>query len=96
MDSITIQPATADDISAMLDIQRVSPEALQWNADTYHRRLASANEKSGGWVAFAGKKLVGLLVFQRPMPDELEILNLAVIPTVRCNGAGSKLLRRSL
>lgn len=33
------------------------------------------------------------------MPKELEILNLAVIPTVRYiryNGAGSKLLRRSL
>ena len=50
----------------------------------------------GGWVAFTGKKLVGLLVFQRPMLDELEILNLAVMPIARCNGIGSKLLRHAL
>lgn len=96
MDSITIQPATTNDIPAMVDVQRVSPEASQWNTETYHHLLSPENQKSGGWVAFTGKKLVGLLVFQRPMLDELEILNLAVMPIARCNGIGSKLLRHVL
>ena len=40
--------------------------------------------------------MIGFLVFRRALPDELEILNLAVDPASRRRGVGAELVRQSL
>ena len=59
----------------MLDMQAASPGASRWNAAAYHDFLAAADGSSGGLLALDGDRLVGFLMFRRPLPDEMEILN---------------------
>lgn len=93
---VTVRAATIGDIPGILAVQKMSPETSQWDAATYHTFLTARNGRSGGWVAFKGDKVIGLLLFQQPINDELEILNLAVNPDARGCGIGTKLLRRLL
>ena len=96
MSTVTVRIATVDDIPGMLDVQKMSPEASQWNSATYHNLLTVQNRQTGGWVAFKDHKIIGLLLFQKPTDDELEILNLAVNPDARRCGVGTKLLKQLL
>ena len=80
----------------MIEIQRASPEASQWDRTAYRGFLTATAGVSGGWVALDADRVIGFLVFRRPVPDELEILNLAVDPASRRRGVGAELVRQSL
>ena len=96
MASVKVRTAVTADIERMIDIQAASPEASQWDAASYRGFLTAAGGLSGGRVALEGDQVVGFLVFRRPVPDELEILNLAVDPAFRRRGVGAELVRQSL
>ena len=94
MASVTVREAGINDIPRMLEVQHASAEASQWNAAAYHDFLAAADGSSGGLLALDVDRVVGFLLFRRPVPDELEILNLAVDPAFRRRGIGAELVRR--
>jgi len=71
--------------------QRV-PEAARWSLNGLEQHLAASGE---GWVALADNVVVGF-VLARLAADELEILNLAVLPGYRGNGLGKRLLEKAL
>lgn len=68
-------------------IAEESPQAASWSASSY--------EDYPGWVAEEGGKLAGFVIV-RAMTDEMEILNLAVVPARRRNGIGAQLLGAAL
>jgi [ribosomal protein S18]-alanine N-acetyltransferase len=80
------------DIPAILRIQADSLEAAQWSQFAYER-LGRAGEEA--WVAGGEEHLIGFLVV-RAVASEMEILNLAVLPTARRRGIGRALLQHAL
>ena len=94
MASVTVRAAVAGDIERMIEIQAASPEASPLDAATYRDFLTAKAGLSGGWVTLEADRVVGFLVFRRTVPDELEILNLAVDPAFRRRGIGAELVRR--
>jgi len=92
---ITLRPAASADIPAILEIQAHGPEAAGWSPDDY-RKLFS----SGGAVCLLALKpeagpAVGFLL-ARHAADEMEILNLAVLPAQRRRGAARRLVEAAL
>jgi [ribosomal protein S18]-alanine N-acetyltransferase len=77
-----IRPARPDDLPAIADIQRSSPEAAPWDPSGYDVLVA---ELDGRVVAF--------LVTRALVENECEILNLAVAPAFRRRGIARQLLR---
>ncbi|MGA8034800.1 MAG: GNAT family N-acetyltransferase [Candidatus Acidiferrales bacterium] len=82
------------DVDAVLAIQAASPEIAQWSRADYERVEAG---EMAGWVAerisdegARAPVVVGFLV-ARNIPPEVEILNLAVVPSARQHGVGSAL-----
>ena len=73
----------------MLQILEQSPEAGTW-PDVDFR------EPRRCWVAERGGQVVGFLLAQCPIPEEAEILALAVDPHVRRSGVAATLLRAFL
>ncbi len=96
MASAKLRTAVGGDIERMMEIQHTSAGASPWDAAAYRGFLSALEGLSGGWVALEGNRVVGFLVFRRPVPDELEILNLAVDPALRRRGIGTELVRHSL
>ena len=86
--ALEIRPATRGDLDAIAAIQRASPEASQWEPESYldHDCL----------VAEAGGRIVGFLVARTTAPSEREILNVAVDLSFRRQGAGRILLETLL
>lgn len=85
---MTIRAAQPADLDAIRQIQRESPEAAQWDAESYLQYDCRVVEESGKVIAFAAtRKLV---------EDESELLNLAVSPAHRRSGAARKLLQNIL
>jgi [ribosomal protein S18]-alanine N-acetyltransferase len=80
------------DIPAVLRIQADSLEAAQWSQFAYER-LGRAGEEA--WVAEGDAQLIGFLV-ARAVASEMEIQNLAVLPTARRRGIGRALLQHAL
>lgn len=80
------------DIPAVLSIQGSSAEASQWLRRDYER---VAHGEMQGWVVEGSQGVIGFLV-ARQIFREIEILNLAVAPTARLQGAGSMLLKEAL
>jgi ribosomal-protein-alanine N-acetyltransferase len=80
------------DVEAVLEVQNLCPEIAQWSAWDYDR---VARGEMKGWIAREGFELAGFLVARRILQD-LEILNIAVRPEARRQGAGSALLREVL
>ena len=88
---IRIRHASPKDIPAILQVQRQAPEAGRWSEEDYAGFLPAEDtvfflgEESGeqGVVAF----LLGRL-----LSDEMEVLNLAVLPAMRRRGIGRRLL----
>jgi len=78
---VTIRPARPEDRAAIAAVQRVSPEASQWDPEGFDVTVAE----------LAGR-VVGFLV-TRAVADEVEILNLAVDPANRRSGVARALLR---
>jgi [ribosomal protein S18]-alanine N-acetyltransferase len=88
---LTLRPAVLADLSELVEIQSLSPEAAQWTQQDYRQLLLGAGASQCVAAELLGR-LAGFVVFQRPAPDEIEILNLAVSPTQRRKGAGKRLL----
>ncbi|MGH9572973.1 MAG: ribosomal protein S18-alanine N-acetyltransferase [Candidatus Acidiferrales bacterium] len=80
------------DVDAVIAIQAVSPEIAQWARGDYDLtdRVATC-----GWVAEGEKGIAGFLVVRQAL-DEIEILNMAVLPGFRRQGIGSKLFSVAL
>ena len=80
------------DIDAVIAIQSASPEIAQWTVDDYD---LAHRPSTFGWVAEDEERIGGFLV-AREVVDEVEILNLAVLPKFRRQGMGSELLNTAL
>jgi ribosomal protein S18 acetylase RimI-like enzyme len=90
--SVTIREFAPDDVDAILLIQSRCPEAAQWSRADY---ASVAGEGVRGWVWQQGPTVLGFLV-ARAAADELEILNLGVLPEARRQGVGHLLLEIAL
>ncbi len=77
---MTRRKATVEDLPAISEILRLSPQAGQW--------LPDPDET---WVV-EDPQIVGFVALRSPLPDEAEILNLAVHPAHRRGGIGALLL----
>lgn len=87
-----VRAMQASDVAAVLSIQQASPEAACWSAADYERAVgqtayATVAEGQGGVAAFLVARVVS---------DEFEILNMAVHPDARRQGAASLLLTNAL
>ena len=85
---IGIRAATAHDLPAIAAIQSSAPEASQWQPESYldHHCL----------VAEAAGRVAGFLVTRSVAPNEGEILNVAVEPSLRRSGIARILLETLL
>jgi len=83
-DPILVRPAAESDFPAIARIQQRTPEAAQWPLGDY----------SGAslLIAVAGAKPAGFCAWRQNLPDEAELLNLAVDPDFRRQGVASALL----
>ena len=86
-----IRPATSQDVSAIVAVQRKNPQAAQWRECDYVRLaeepggvLLVAEDAAGQVLGFAAAQCVG---------DEAELQNLAVDPDRQRQGVGQGLLR---
>lgn len=88
-----IRALLPEDAGAVAEILRQSPEAVSWPEASVREVL--------GWqgilaLAIEGRgEVVGFLI-GRQLRDEAEVLNLAVSPETRRNGAGGALLRTAV
>jgi len=89
--NLSLRPAVLADLPRLVEIQRLSPEAAQWTEQDYRQLLTGAGASRCVAAERLGK-LAGFVVFQRPAPDQVEILNLAVSPAQRRKGVGKRLL----
>jgi ribosomal protein S18 acetylase RimI-like enzyme len=99
---MTVRPTTREDLAAIAQIQRASPEASAWEPASYLEYYCR--------VAISAGRVVGFLVFRRLTQgdafqehemqehemQEHEILNLGVEPASRRKGVARMLLQRAL
>lgn len=83
-----IRAAREEDLTAIEEIQSASPEASQWTPRDYLAYECRIAEEAGAVVGFS--------VTRQVAAEEWEILNLAVAPSARRNGLGSRLLEEIL
>jgi ribosomal-protein-alanine acetyltransferase len=76
-----VREGTPEDFGALQSMLVQSPEAAQW---------MPADQAI--LVAEEGGSLAGFLVWRHTTPDEIEILNLAVVPAFRRRGIAKALL----
>lgn len=92
MNAVAVRAFVPGDVPALLRIQCSSREAAQWSEDAY-RALGRGSENA--WVAEGNGAITGFLI-ARVAAAEMEILNLAVDPTLRRQGIGAALLCAAL
>jgi [ribosomal protein S18]-alanine N-acetyltransferase len=82
-----VRAATVEDLAAIGAIQALSPEASQWDAESYlgYECLVAIETR-----------VLGFLVARQTAPSEREILNLAVDPPQRRRGVARALLDAEL
>lgn len=80
------------DIDAVVAIQSASPQSAQWGKADYD---LAGRVGTFGWVAEDNKQIAGFLVLRQAL-DEIEILNMAVLPEFRRQRIGSKLFSAAL
>jgi [ribosomal protein S18]-alanine N-acetyltransferase len=81
----TIRPARKADIPELDRIQRLSPEAVLWEASGYLAYDCRVAELRG--------RMAGFVVCRKLSDDEAEVLSLVVDPDVRRRGVASLLMR---
>ena len=85
--------AHREDVPGLLEILRQSPEAGSWSES--HLLQALTSDASHFFVARQCQEMIGFVCGRSSM-DEAEILNLAVKPKFRRQGAGKALVRHLL
>jgi ribosomal-protein-alanine N-acetyltransferase len=90
--AVRVRPAEPGDTAAIARVGLESPGASPWSASQYED-AASGNYR--GWISELNIDLVGF-IFTRIAADEVEILNLAVLPDRRRRGIASQLIERAL
>jgi len=80
------------DVDAVVAIQSASSEIAQWGAADYD---LAHRPTTFGWVAEQEQRVIGFLVVRQAL-DEIEILNIAVLPGLRRQGIGTQLLSTAL
>ena len=90
----TLRSATAADIPALAELERLAFETPNWPADTFLRYDCTVAEVDGQMAAF----LVSRQIFAGTAiaPPEREILNLAVAPQYRRAGLATLLLQSEI
>ena len=91
---IAIRPLTQADVEQVLAITAASPEAAAWSLQAYQGFL-DAPGRGFCQVAEHGGMVVGF-VCVRVIGEEAELLNIAVHPTARGQGVGSRLTEQAL
>jgi ribosomal-protein-alanine N-acetyltransferase len=84
LSSILIRDARESDYAAISRIQQRSPETAQWPIGDYSNYPVV--------LAACDGKVAGFCSWRQTLPDEAEILNIAVDPIFRRRGIGSALL----
>ena len=84
---MTVRAATPEDLAAIAEIQARSPEASQWEPQSYLNYDCTVAIET---------RVVGFLVARQTAPGEREILNLAVDPSQRRRGVARALLQAEL
>ncbi|GAB4814989.1 hypothetical protein N2152v2_002035 [Parachlorella kessleri] len=94
MSAAVIREARPDDLDALVYIEDHSRPGGNWN----RRNLECEVLVAGSIVLVAEKdeKAVGLLVAWRVPPDELHVLELAVLPDYRRQGLAQQLMRQAI
>lgn len=87
-----IRPAGPADLRTVCAIARLAPEAAQWSETALESLLGAGGEIR---LATSNGATAGFLV-SRQAADEMEILNLAVLPEFRRNGVGRQLVEDAL
>jgi ribosomal-protein-alanine N-acetyltransferase len=90
--AIRVRQAGPDDAAAIVRVGSESPGASPWSASQY---ADAARGNYQGWIAEHNGDVVGF-IFARIAADEVEILNLAVLPDRRRLGIASQLIERAL
>ncbi len=84
LSEISIRTASQSDYPAIARIQQACPEAAQWPVGDY--------SNYGVLLALSSGKPAGFCAWRATAPAEIEILNLAVDPSLRHRGVASALL----
>ena len=82
-----VRAATSEDLPAIAEIQALSPEASQWEPESYLNYDCTVAIET---------RVIGFLVARQTAPGEREILNLAVDPSQRRRGVARALLAAEL
>ena len=85
---VQIRPAGPEDLEAIRSIQTLSPEASQWEPESYLSHDCT--------VALVSGHVAGFLVTRTVAPGEHEVLNMAVAPVFRRRGVATVLLKNAL
>ena len=80
----SLRPGLEGDLPAVAEIQAASPEAAQWNVRDYLNYEFT--------LACRGDEVAGFAVWRRLGDTEIELLNLAVKPSLRRKGVARTLL----
>lgn len=90
---MTIRPLQVADLPSVDAIQGLSPETPAWPAASYLRTLClvAIEERSEG-----GDSVLGFASARQSVPEEAEILNIAVHPLARRRGIARALLAQLL
>jgi len=79
-----VRPAVEADFPAITRIQQRAPEAAQWPLGDY--------SGTSLFIATLAGEPAGFCAWRQNLPDEAELLNLAVYPEFRRQGVASRLL----
>lgn len=92
---IRIRHASLKDIPAILEVQRQAPEAGRWSEEDYVGCLP-AEDTLFLLAEESGQGSVKAFLLGRLMADEMEVLNLVVLPALRRQGIGRRLLEDAI
>src|SRR5512139_3041745 len=84
MSDFVVRPMSRDDLPAIATLQSMNAEAAQWEPSEYLLRES--------YVACFEDRVAGFLVIQPLLPDEAEVINIAVHPGLKRLGIGRRLL----
>ncbi len=89
---VCVRTAAEADFPAITRIQQRTPEAAQWPTGDFK----GCSILLAAFPASGGEKAAGFCAWRQTLPDEAELLNLAVDPDFRRQGVASRLIEALL